>query len=536
MHELGPGDEAEVRLSEQRSLLATLPEHLLRGPRSLAPSASQARRPLRSACCGASHREPRSDPRGRARRSAPGLNAITGETGAGKTILAQAIGLLLGATGDAALVGPDGDEAYVEAELDLPEGCSTTTGSRRSPSCARRTRTALVLARRVFADGRTRAYAWGRSAAREDVAAAAERLDRDVRPVRAAPARAAGVPARRARRVRRRRAAAPPGGAARAPGASSPRRAGATRSSRTAPRAEARLAELRALVEDTEGLEPDAEERLRGERERLRHVTELARGRRGGRRGARARGGRRRRGPRRARRAGGRAARAARARARAGRRRAPRRRASPARDGIRAARVPRLARGRAGPARAGRGRARPDRRREAALPLRDLRGAAGARGGGAGRARRRSTTARDPARGRRRSARRRRRSASTALAAELRGAAASRGRAVRGRQSRPSSAAIGLGEGEFRVELGERRAGPDGRRRGRVPRSGRTRACRSRRSPRPRRAASCRGSRSRSRPSAAARRSSSTRSTPASAARPRTPSARRSGASPSARR
>ena len=30
----------------------------------------------------------------------PGLNAITGETGAGKTILAQAIGLLLGARGD----------------------------------------------------------------------------------------------------------------------------------------------------------------------------------------------------------------------------------------------------------------------------------------------------------------------------------------------------------------------------------------------------------------------------------------------------
>ncbi|MDX6505259.1 MAG: repair protein RecN, partial [Gaiellaceae bacterium] len=32
---------------------------------------------------------------------APGLNAITGETGAGKTILAHAIGLLLGAKGDA---------------------------------------------------------------------------------------------------------------------------------------------------------------------------------------------------------------------------------------------------------------------------------------------------------------------------------------------------------------------------------------------------------------------------------------------------
>src|SRR6266550_3717302 len=42
--------------------------------------------------------------------------------------------------------------------------------------------------------------------------------------------------------------------------------------------ADARLAELRALVEDTAGLEPDAEESLRGDRERLRHVNELADG------------------------------------------------------------------------------------------------------------------------------------------------------------------------------------------------------------------------------------------------------------------
>src|SRR5581483_5241390 len=39
--------------------------------------------------------------------------------------------------------------------------------------------------------------------------------------------------------------------------------------------AEARLAELRALVEDTEGMDPGAEESLRAERERLRHLTEL---------------------------------------------------------------------------------------------------------------------------------------------------------------------------------------------------------------------------------------------------------------------
>jgi DNA repair protein RecN (Recombination protein N) len=47
---------------------------------------------------------------------------------------------------------------------------------------------------------------------------------------------------------------------------------------RGAATAEARLAELRALVEDTAGLEPDGEEALRAERERLRHVTELGAG------------------------------------------------------------------------------------------------------------------------------------------------------------------------------------------------------------------------------------------------------------------
>ena len=53
---------------------------------------------------------------------APGLNAVTGETGAGKTILAQAIGLLLGARGDAGYVGPGSDEAYVAASFALPHG------------------------------------------------------------------------------------------------------------------------------------------------------------------------------------------------------------------------------------------------------------------------------------------------------------------------------------------------------------------------------------------------------------------------------
>ena len=100
----------------------------------------------------------------------PGLNAITGETGAGKTILTNAIGLLLGAKGDAALIGAAGEEAYVEAELDGLDDDALGPLAELRPDGEE----GVVLARRIFKDGRTRAYAWGRSAAREDVAAAAE--------------------------------------------------------------------------------------------------------------------------------------------------------------------------------------------------------------------------------------------------------------------------------------------------------------------------------------------------------------------------
>ncbi|MEX2102384.1 MAG: AAA family ATPase, partial [Gaiellaceae bacterium] len=106
----------------------------------------------------------------------PGLNAVTGETGAGKTILAQAVGLLLGAPGEAAYLGPAGDEAYVEAELDLPPGLLEVDGLEGLAELRPEGEDGLVAARRVFADGRTRAYAWGRAVAREDLALAVERL------------------------------------------------------------------------------------------------------------------------------------------------------------------------------------------------------------------------------------------------------------------------------------------------------------------------------------------------------------------------
>ena len=208
----------------------------------------------------------------------PGLNAITGETGAGKTILAQAIGLLLGARGDAALVGPDGDEAYVEVELEPPRGFFDDEESATLAELRPEDEEGLVLARRVFPDGRTRAYAWGRSAAREDVAAAAERLvamsgqfeqRRLARPEYQLDLLDGYAGDEQLRRRAALRAAWREFGAAR-------RRHDEL--TRDAAAAEARLAELRALVEDTEGLEPGTEESLRAERERLRHVTELAEG------------------------------------------------------------------------------------------------------------------------------------------------------------------------------------------------------------------------------------------------------------------
>jgi DNA repair protein RecN (Recombination protein N) len=209
---------------------------------------------------------------------APGLNAITGETGAGKTILAQAIGLLLGAKGDAGYIGANGTEAYVEAELDLPAGLLEEDELSALADLRPEDEEGLVVARRVFADGRTRAYAWGRGAAREDLAAAGERLiamsgqfeqRRLARPGYQLDVLDSFIGVEQLRRRAESRLAWRELTGAR-------RRNEELREGAAA--SDARLAELRALVEDTAGLEPDAEESLRGDRERLRHVTELADG------------------------------------------------------------------------------------------------------------------------------------------------------------------------------------------------------------------------------------------------------------------
>ena len=90
---------------------------------------------------------------------APGLNVLTGETGAGKTVLAHALDLLLGGRARPGIVRPGAPEAYVEGVFHLPDPLRAELGE-RLPAGA----DAIVLARRVAAaDGRTRAYLCGRS-------------------------------------------------------------------------------------------------------------------------------------------------------------------------------------------------------------------------------------------------------------------------------------------------------------------------------------------------------------------------------------
>jgi DNA repair protein RecN (Recombination protein N) len=104
-------------------------------------------------------------------RLGPGLNVLTGETGAGKTVLAHALDLLLGGRARTGIVRPGAGEAYVEGVFELPDALREELGE-RLPADAED----LVLARRVTAEGRTRAYLGGRSAGVGDLRDVGSRL------------------------------------------------------------------------------------------------------------------------------------------------------------------------------------------------------------------------------------------------------------------------------------------------------------------------------------------------------------------------
>src|ERR1700688_1524647 len=88
-------------------------------------------------------------------RLAPGLNVLTGETGAGKTVLAHALDLLLGGRARPGIVRPGASEAYVEGVFELPADFASEHLAEDAGE--------LVPARRAGVAGRTRAYLGGRS-------------------------------------------------------------------------------------------------------------------------------------------------------------------------------------------------------------------------------------------------------------------------------------------------------------------------------------------------------------------------------------
>lgn len=88
-----------------------------------------------------------------------GFTVITGETGAGKTMVVTALGLLRGDRADLGLVRTGDDQARVEASIALPSGSSVEqavidAGGRLDDGV-------VVLGRALSAQGRSRAFAGG---------------------------------------------------------------------------------------------------------------------------------------------------------------------------------------------------------------------------------------------------------------------------------------------------------------------------------------------------------------------------------------
>ncbi len=109
-------------------------------------------------------------------RLAPGLNILTGETGAGKTLLAHALDLLLGGKARSGIVREGAAEAYVEGVFSLPADLAGGDQDANAGGLIPDGAEELVLARRVWPDGRTRAYVCGRAATVADLRELGSRL------------------------------------------------------------------------------------------------------------------------------------------------------------------------------------------------------------------------------------------------------------------------------------------------------------------------------------------------------------------------
>ncbi|WP_411071917.1 DNA repair protein RecN [Streptomyces sp. cmx-4-25] len=91
----------------------------------------------------------------------PGFTAVTGETGAGKTMVVTSLGLLLGGRADPALVRIGAASAVVEGRISVPPG--TPAAVRAEEAGAELDEGVLLVSRTVSAEGRSRAHLGGRS-------------------------------------------------------------------------------------------------------------------------------------------------------------------------------------------------------------------------------------------------------------------------------------------------------------------------------------------------------------------------------------
>jgi len=94
---------------------------------------------------------------------APGLTVVTGETGAGKTMVVTGLGLLFGGRGDPARVRPGADRATVEGRLRIDPGGHVAEQVGEAGGELDDGGRSLVVSRSVSAEGRSRAYAGGRA-------------------------------------------------------------------------------------------------------------------------------------------------------------------------------------------------------------------------------------------------------------------------------------------------------------------------------------------------------------------------------------
>jgi DNA repair protein RecN (Recombination protein N) len=102
-------------------------------------------------------------------RLGEGLNAITGETGAGKTVLAHSLDLLMGGKARSQIVRPGAAEAWVEGVFDLPKGLLEEPEMAELAERLPEEADEVVLGRRVSAAGRTSAFVAGRAATAADL-------------------------------------------------------------------------------------------------------------------------------------------------------------------------------------------------------------------------------------------------------------------------------------------------------------------------------------------------------------------------------